>query len=976
MRRSCLVVLLLVLLAPCAYGARFDTSFEFSTIDTPHFSVHFHQGLEEVARRAATIAEEIHGRLAAEFLWEPAEKTQLVLADDSDFANGATTVIPYNAILLQIVPPSFDSTIGEYDDWLRELILHEYAHVLTIDPARGYSRLTRSVFGKPLPGGDPFSFLMFLGTAPPNVFLPRWWHEGMATWSETEYGSAGRGRSTLYETILRMAVAEKNLPTIDLLNGDVPYWPNGHLPYIFGLRLQKYITDTYGRDALGRLAKEHAGYFPYFINFPPWELFNGNEYPELYQGMLAELKREQGERISILNRRPFTPLRLVAEDGENLTAPRYSPDGSLIAYNRHDPHGHAEVVVTDPDGKNVKARVRRLTADDGISWSPDGTGLYFSQAEIFRGFDFYEDIFFYDLGRDRLERLTRGLRAREPELSPDRTTFALVVTDRGSQNLALLDAAKARQGQGRDALRVVSDYRMSRVANPRWSPDGGQIAYARTDERGKSGIYLYEVATDRHRPLVTGNYNAAYPVWSRDGTTLFYVADETGVFNLFAISSAGGESSQVSHLLGGAVQPDISPDGATLLFSSYTSRGFKIAAMAAERSGWLAGRSPAITPYWRETNKGAQTHASLPPPPAPPPEARPYRPWATLLPRFWLPTLASDGKNNTIGGAFTAGQDALGYHSYLADAAYGGRFRKLYYSVAYRNDSFYPTLLLQTYNQEVLYSDLLQRGDYFEENRGVIAQLSVPLNFVESRYRFFGGYQLQDQRALSPAPSGLFNGLPVFQGRRDNLFAGVEFDDTLKYPYSISREEGRTISLVYRRFDRELGSDLDGAEYTASYQEYLPLRLAGLRHHVIRYSLAGGVSTGERTVQQAFQIGGTPSLFNRFPLRGYPSRFETGKYVATGSLEYRAPVWNFLRGFGTKPLFLEKLHGALFADTGEVWDDGRSFRADRLKTGAGVEARLDLTLGYWLKITPALGYAHGFNRGGEEQVYLTIYADL
>jgi len=53
-------------------------------------------------------------------------------------------------------------------------------------------------------------------------------------------------------------------------------------------------------------------------------------------------------------------------------------------------------------------------------------------------------------------------------------------------------------------------------------------------------------------------------------------------------------------------------------------------------------------------------------------------------------------------------------------------------------------------------------------------------------------------------------------------------------------------------------------------------------------------------------------------LRGYPSRFATGKYLATGTLEYRAPIWYIFRGFETKPFFWDRLHGAVFADAGET----------------------------------------------------------
>src|SRR3989338_10929771 len=194
--------------AVISHAANLDTSFKFSTIETEHFSIHFHQGLEDVAQKSASIAEDAHDTLVREFKWEPREKTQMVLIDDSDFTNGWASVLPYNTIYIQVVPPSIDMTIGEYEDWLRMLIIHEYSHILTMDTARGYSEVMRAIFGKPLPPYDPISFLFFLAAAPPNVFLPSWWHEGMATWGETEFTSAGRGRSTFYEMILRMAVEE------------------------------------------------------------------------------------------------------------------------------------------------------------------------------------------------------------------------------------------------------------------------------------------------------------------------------------------------------------------------------------------------------------------------------------------------------------------------------------------------------------------------------------------------------------------------------------------------------------------------------------------------------------------------------------------------------------------------------------------------------------------------------------------------
>ena len=1010
MRSSFIAVILLLFLATVSHAARFDTSFDFSTIETANFSIHYHQGLEGAAQKTALMAEQVHGSLVKEFLWSPREKTQVVLIDDSDFTNGFASTIPYNTIYLQVVPPSLASTLGEYDDWLKVLFTHEYAHILSSDPARGYWKVTRAIFGKPLPWIDPLSGLLFLVTAPPNTFMPRWWHEGMATWAETKHTGQGRGKGSYYDMVFRTAVAENNLPYVDQINGDVPNWPAGNLAYMYGYRLQRYLAETYGMDAAGKLSIAHSGRFPYMISGAPQGLFDGKSYRELYADMIEAVKKEQSRRIDVLSGAPFTPLHLVSDQGENLSQPRFSPDGRRIAFTRRDPHDHTMTVITDQTGKKVVARFRRRYSDGSISWSPDGGSIYFTQAEINRGFNVYQDLYVYDLARDSITRLSKGRRLGEVQIAPDGKLFAAVVSSRGGQNLALLDQ---REPGSPGSPRVVTDYSMQRVSSPRWSPDGKTICYTVTDNNGESSLRLFDVQSGNDLELFRAGHTLAFPVWSHDGADIFYISDETGVFNLFAYRLQERKSFQVSHLLGGALQPDPSPDGHSVVLSSYGSRGFEIARITLDRAKWSETRGPSL-PLSRDaatpaaashpadeegpagkgtaatggadtvtaaTTSTGKTSAASEAPAGESPSARGtsgYTPLNTILPRFWLPRISDDGTDEAVLGAFTAGADALGYHSYALSAAYGETRRRGYYTAIYQNDYFYPTLSLKAHAEPYLYGNLYQRGDYYELNRGVTLQASVPLNFLESRYSFLAGYQLLDQKALSTVDgSGTFRGVPVFQGRRDNLFAGLDFDNVLKYPYSISSEEGRSISLLYRYFAREIGSDQDLSEYSASYREYLRLPSAALKHHVLYLRLSGALAEGDLQFgQQAFQIGGAPSALNRYPLRGYPERSATGKYVATGTLEYRAPLSYPLRGIGTLPAFMEKVHGALFVDAGEVWDDRDTFHGDKVKVGAGFEARADMTLGYWAKVTPALGFAHGFNRGGENQIYFTVYLDL
>jgi Tol biopolymer transport system component len=1011
MRSTFLAVILLLCLSSVSKAATHDTSFKFSTIETANFSIHFHQGLEPLAQKTAAIAEEVHARLSKEFLWQPSEKTQVVLIDDSDFANGLTVNAPYNNIYLHVVPPSLASTLGEYDDWLKVLFTHEYTHVLTSDPARGYSKVTRAIFGKPVPY-DLVSLLYFLLTAPPNTFMPRWWHEGNATWSESEYTGQGRGKGSYFDMVFRTAVAENNLPYVDQINGDVPYWPDGNLAYMYGYRLHKYIADTYGKESIGKLSSILSGRFPYFFDGAPEQLFGGKSYRALYADMITALKKEQSQRIEILSKVPFTPLRTISTKGESLSNPRFSPDGKRIAYTRVDPNDHTMTVITDSTGNTVLAEFRRHFSDESNSWSPDGARLYFTQGEVKQGFDIYQDLYAYDVSRDKITRLTHGKRVSSAEISPDGKLFAAVVSSRGSQHLALIDAHEPDKS---GSTRIVTDYLLQRISSPHWSPDGTTLCYALTDNAGDTSIRTYELATGKDLPLFSASHTAAYPVWSRDGSCIFYISDETGVFNLFAYDLKERKSYQVSHLLGGALQPDTSPDGGSVLLSSYNSHGFSIAQLTLDRTKWSEKRGPSL-PLTRfvaapvSTNNGASHKGaasvgvaptavvekgsvssgaageSAPGNSAVAREAEttggaaalpsaPYNAFNTLYPRFWLPRFTDDGSNSLVVGAYTAGADVVGYNSFTLSADYSAGRNRGYYDFFYQNDYFYPTLSLKAHASPFLYSNLLQRADYWELNQGFSVEASVPVNFLESHYTVNGGYELRDQKALSNF--GSVNGIRPFQGRSDNLFAGISFDNVLKYPYSISSEDGRNISFLYKRLDRAIGSDLNQSQYIAEYREYLSMPTQALKHHVLFLRLSGAVSDGDNNLaQQAFQIGGVPSDLNPFPLRGYTDRSAVGRSVATGTVEYRAPLFYPMRGLGTLPAFLEKVHGALFIDAGKVWNDRLAFGDDQVKIGGGAELRTDLTLGYWAKVTPALGIAHGFDRGGTNQIYLTLYLNL
>jgi len=941
------------------FSATIDPSFRFSTIETEHFSIHFHQGEDEIANRAASIAEDIHNKLSGGFQWSPEEKTQIVLIDNSDFANGFATVLPYNMIYIFAVPPMPDMTVAEYDDWLEYVIFHEYTHIITMDSSRGYSTITRSIFGKPLPGYDPLSFLAFLLTAPPNVFMPDWWLEGTATWVESEYTLAGRGRSAYVEMIFRMAVLEDSLQSVDQINGDIPYWPSGSVPYIYGMLLEKHIAQTYGNENIGKLSSLHAGRLPFLLSGPP-EGVTDKDYSDLYEDTITELKKDQYEKIRELNARPTTNYRQLKIEGERVTNPRLSPDSRYLAANRKDPHRHEEIVIVDTADLTEVAAIRRLPSDSNLSWSPDGQKLYFTQAELRNVYNLYQDIYSYDLANRSVSRVTKNLRAKDADVSPDGKQIAFIKVETGRQDISVMELASGK-------VMAIAGFRDSALSSPRWSPDGRLIAFSRHNYSGQVSIELLNVETKAIETLITGNYNNVYPAWSPDGKFIVFASDRTGVFNLFAYSITNKKLSQISHVLGGTFHPEVSGDGRKIFFTGYNSKGFYVAEMPYDASQWSDTLSPRITPEWKSEAPAPTSDLQ---PFNQPSEIKKYCPVKTLLPKFWMPTLAFDN-DGAVFGVFTAGQDVLGYHTYIMQGGYGVG-RKGYYDFNYSYDRWYPTFFIRSYSAPIFYSEFFNDDDNFYERRsGFTAGAKFPLfTTLETSLDLVAGYNTETLKHLTDIEGREVDGLEVFEGRRSNVFAGLEFSNALKYPWSISREEGRNISFMYKNYSEAVGSDLGQEEYKLNYEEYIKT----WKHHVLYLNLKGATSGGDLIAQQAFNIGGIPG--NEYSIRGFSSAFQTGKHVAKGTLEYRFPVKYILRGINTKPFFWDRVHVAIFADAGNVWGHNKDFHSDNISVGVGWEARLDMVLGYKLKITPAFGIAQGVTNNGETQVYVTIYTEL
>jgi TolB protein len=116
------------------------------------------------------------------------------------------------------------------------------------------------------------------------------------------------------------------------------------------------------------------------------------------------------------------------------------------------------------------------------------------------------------------------------------------------------------------------------------SPDGKQVVISdQTQGDHTSQIYILPLAGGTPRPI-TKNSPSYWHGWSPDGKTLAFVGQRNGDFDIYTISTQGGEERQLTTAKGLDDGPEYSPDGKYIYFNSVRSGHMQIWRMNADGS--------------------------------------------------------------------------------------------------------------------------------------------------------------------------------------------------------------------------------------------------------------------------------------------------------------------------------------------------------------------------------------------------------
>lgn len=485
---------------------------DFSVIQTEHFDVYYYEGVRDAAIDGARMAERAYGRLSRLLNHRYRERQPLVLyASHSEFQQNNVTTIDEGTggvtepLRHRILLP-FTGSYAEFEHVLQHEIVHQFQF---------------DIFAHGVIGAGLHQLVA--------VDPPLWFMEGMA-----EYLSLGpiNPQTAMW---LRDDLINDELPTIAQLTSDPRL-----TPYRYGHALWSFIGERWGDGAVAQLlhSASISGVEAAF------ERVLGLSLARLSYEWHAAIRSSYQPQLD--SRQPVSSfadqvLSKQRSSGTIHISPAISPDGSEIAYLSEGSWYWIDLYLADAVTGRVKRRlVKSAFSSDfeslrflnsAAAWSPDGRLLAFAAKH--GGVD---DLVLYDVDRKRvMSRIKVPLDGlTTPTWSPNGTQLVFTGYAGGFSDLFMVNS------DGTELRRLTND-KFADI-HPAWAPDGQRIAFA-TDrgavtsmselDVGPLQIATYDIATGRIDVLPAMAGQNTNPQWAPDGSSLAFISDRSGIYNVF-----------------------------------------------------------------------------------------------------------------------------------------------------------------------------------------------------------------------------------------------------------------------------------------------------------------------------------------------------------------------------------------------------------------------------------------------------------
>jgi Tol biopolymer transport system component len=424
--------------------------FDFEVYQTPNFEIYHYFADDSLMREMAESAEQWYQMHYNVFQDSITFRNPLIFYQDhADFQQTNTTM------------GSVSVGTGGFTEGLKNRV------VMPMAITRGQ---TDHVLGHELV--HAFQYDIFTGNSSDSLSLrnmqniPLWMIEGMA-----EYLSIGSidPHTAMW---MRDAVLTDDFPSLDDLTKDPSYFP-----YRYGQAFWAFTARMWGDSIIKPLLVETAK-FGYDRALRKVVGYDAKTVSNMWK--MATLTHFK-DILKDTDKQPVGKNILNEENaGEMNISPSISPDGKYVAFLSEKDVFTIDLFLANAETGEIIKKLSSTVHNSEID-----------------AFNFLES---------------------SGTWSPDGKKFAFVVFTKGKNKLAIVDVDKAKITEEIEIPFIES------FTNPAWSPDGDKIVVAGM-KHGYGNLYTYNFKTNETQQLTNDIYTAFQPSWSNDGKSIVYVTD-------------------------------------------------------------------------------------------------------------------------------------------------------------------------------------------------------------------------------------------------------------------------------------------------------------------------------------------------------------------------------------------------------------------------------------------------------------------
>ena len=539
------------------YGNNSDIRWKAASTD--HFNFIYPAEYSSHAAKVSAYAEAVYDSVVNRYHHDLPGRVSATL-NNALYSNG-NAIPSENSINLWLT--NWDFKIRSSHGWLSDVVTHEFSHLVSIENA---SKFKPSIYGLQVSYTDYYNerTTQDFASMIPFTLQPLWLAEGTAQYESSRMGFDAWDSHR--DMLLRVAALNDSLLTLPYMHDFSDNSLFAELgPYTQGFSLVRYISATYGEDAMPKIWHEMSKYNRLTLDGAIKKVLGISEQ-ELYDNWkkaITEQYKAQRDSLGTLVEGTKMTEGSFWQDfpvvaGKNLYGVSNFGglwfDGGLfkMPLEPKDTSKKDEVV----DGVEIgEITVENEAADSTIEIGDYAKhGFKLKKPWLDKGIDVYED----SIQGPMLTYVNYQNRDKDGHAH-----FDIAVSDYTTEDPVDIFVPDAK-------------YSYYNIYSPKFSPDGKRIAFGFFDDKTR-GIAIIDSDGKNFKIVSTEGFDERDVNWINDDKIVF-ASNRNGIFNLFEKTLSTGAERPLTNVVGGAFTPALAGD--TLYFTEYDKDGFSLYKMA------------------------------------------------------------------------------------------------------------------------------------------------------------------------------------------------------------------------------------------------------------------------------------------------------------------------------------------------------------------------------------------------------------